>query len=73
MVDQPSTPKAAPVLPTLQASPQLASTRLPFVPPKLTFVIPKLTKQGSVIGLTAQIAGSSELCDPLDEFEPCDP
>ncbi|MBX3010485.1 MAG: hypothetical protein KF832_03220 [Caldilineaceae bacterium] len=33
------------------ASPK--SARQPFVPPKLTFVTPKLTKQGSVTTLTA--------------------
>jgi len=34
------------------------SAKAPFTPPKLTFVTPKLTKQGSVEKLTAGLIGT---------------
>lgn len=39
-------------------SPQENQEKAPFTPPKLTFVIPELTKQGSVEKLTAGIIGT---------------
>lgn len=38
--------------------PQDNKSKAPFTPPKLTFVTPKLTKQGSVEKLTAGIIGT---------------
>lgn len=39
-------------------APQDNKSKAPFTPPKLTFITPKLTKQGSVEKLTAGIIGT---------------
>lgn len=53
---QPSRDTAIPD--TTAVSPQENTGKAPFVPPKLTFVTPTLTKQGSVEKLTAGIIGT---------------
>lgn len=46
-----------PAPPPTDVPPQ-ENEKAPFIPPKLTFVTPKLTKQGSVEQLTAGIIGT---------------
>jgi len=58
MMNDPQVQPSFTPLPTTDGATKQPASKLPFTPPRLTFVAPKLTKQGTVEALTAGLLGS---------------
>lgn len=57
MMNDPQVQPSFTQLPATDGATKMSASKLPFTPPKLTFIAPKLTKQGTVEALTAGLLG----------------